>query len=353
MGNLLRFEFKRIRMNLFFWIITAYCIVWPIFVAGFYRLMFTLQIGNGGISFAELNMTADERKYVSWLILSAFFAEMPKFMALFTCLYIGKDSSDGFVRNKIIAGHSRFSIFMSNNIAQSLVTIFWCLIYSCFGALGLKIMGIGPDLNGGEMIRRIATAIAVLLVMSAVFTSLAMAFRNRALPVVLAILFTMIIGTVTTAVGMFNMPKAAADSYERCCAESIDQMAEQGAYTTGQADALKNITKSETIRGGKPWYIFHPVYQATNAGFQSDFNMPNAIGLTSDMTYHDEFSFADDMMMTALANNVLLDKETIRKQPGVTVSYGSKCLEYVIKSVIWYAVATAAGFILFKKKDIN
>lgn len=352
MGKLLRFEFKRIRMNLFFWIITAYCIVWPIFVTGFYRLMFTLNISDNGISFGELVMSADEKKYVSWLILSAFFAEMPKFMALFTCLYIGKDISDGFIRNKIIAGHSRMSIFMSNNIAQSLVSIFWCLIYVCFGALGLKIMGLGPDFNGGEMFRRIATAIVVLLVMSAVFTSLAMAFRNRALPVVLAILFTMIIGTVTTAVGMFSMPKAAADSYEKCCVEAIDMSVNEGMYTQEQAAALKKLNTSDSIRGGKPWLIFHPVYQATTGGFQSDFNMPNAIGMTSNMVYPDKYSFSDRMVLTALSRDVVLDKENLEKQPGVTTDYGTKCLEYVLKSVIWYAVATAAGFVVFRKKDL-
>ena len=352
MGKLLRFEFKRIRMNLFFWIITAYCVVWPIFVAGFYRLMLTLQIGDNGISFGELVMSADERKYISWLILSAFFAEMPKFMALFTCLYIGKDSSDGFVRNKIIAGHSRLSVFMSNNIAQSLVSVFWCLIYVCFGALGLKIMGIGPDVNGGEMFMRIATAIVVLLVMSAVFTSLAMAFRNRALPVIFAILFTMIIGTVTTAVGMFNMPKAAADSYEKCCVEAIDQAVLDGMYTEEQAAAIKKAHTSDAVRGGKPWFVFHPVYQATTAGFQSDFNMPNAIGLTTDMTYQDKFSFADKMAYNALMGNVILNKEDLENQPGITTSYGTKCLEYVLKSVIWYVVVTAAGFVVFRKKDL-
>ena len=352
MGKLLRFEFKRIRMNLFFWIITAYCVVWPIFVAGFYRLMYTINIGENGITFDKLTMTPETSRYTTWLILSAFFAEMPKFMALFTCLYIGKDTSDGFVRNKIIAGHSRLSVFMTNNIAQSLVTIFWCIVYVCFGALGLKIMGIGPDINGGEMLMRVATAIIVLLVMSALFTSLAMAFRNRALPVVLAILFTMIIGTVTMVVGMFNMPKPAADSYEKCCAEVIEWNVLEGNYTEGEGKSLMKMHSSENIRGGKAWYIFHPVYQATTAGFQSDFNMPNALGLSSDMNYRDEYSFSEDFVMTALSGNVLVNKETFDKQPGVTTSYGMKCLEYVLKSVIWYAIVTAAGFIMFRKKDL-
>ena len=352
MGKLLRFEFRRIRMNLFFWILTLYCVIWPIFVSGFYRLMFTLNITENGISFGELNMTGDEKKYITWLILSAFFAEMPKFMALFTCLYIGKDQSDGFVRNKIISGHSRLSIFMSNNIAQSLVCVFWCVVYICFGMLGLKINGIGPILNGGEMFARLATAIAVLLVMSALFTSIAFAFRNRAIPVVLAILFTMVTSGVCMAVGMFSVPKAAGDSYEKAFSEVIELNVDVGNISRNDADKLKRQNTADSFRGGKAWYVFHPVYQATTAGFQSDFKMPNGLGLTGGMEYPDKYSFYEDMYVRAWEMNVLLEKDKVENMDGVSMPYSSKCLEYVFKSVIWYAVLTGAGFILFKRRDL-
>ena len=352
MGKLLRFEFRRIRMNLFFWILTLYCVIWPIFVSGFYRLMFSLNITENGISLGELSLTGDEKKYISWLILSAFFAEMPKFMALFTCLYIGKDQSDGFVRNKIISGHSRLSIFMSNNIAQSLVCVFWCVVYICFGMLGLKIFGIGPILNGGEMFARLATAIAVLLVLSALFTSIAFAFRNRAIPVVLSILFTMVISGVCMAVGMFSIPKAAGDSYEKAFNEVIELNVDIGKISRADADKLEKQNTADSMRGGKAWYVFHPVYQATTAGFQSDFKMPNGLGLTGGMEYPDKFSFYEDMYLRAWESNVILDKSKLEGMDGVTASYSTKCLEYIFKSVIWYAVLTGAGFILFKRRDL-
>lgn len=354
MGKLLRFEFKRVRMNLFFWIITAYCAVWPLLVSGFYRLIFTLNISDndGSISFGDLAVTGEEKQFISWLILSAFFAEMPKFMALFTCLYIGKDSGDGFVRNKIIAGHSRLSVFMTNNIAQALVCVFWCVVYICFGMLGLKMNGFGPDLNGGEMLRRLATAIVVLLVYSAIFTSIAMAFRNRALPVVLSILFTMLISTVTMAVGMFNMPVQAADSYEKCCYEWIDDAVEAGICPEEQAKKLKSANSSEAVRGGKVWYIFHPVYLITNGGFQKDMDMPNTLGLGVDFEYEDECDYSDDFYLNAAMQGINISQDTFAKLPGVKSSYGTKCLVYVFKSVIWYVVISAAGYVVFRKKDL-
>lgn len=352
MGKLLRFEFKRVRMNLFFWIITAYCVVWPILVSSFYRLVFTIKFTEGGISFGELAVSGDEKKYITWLILIAFYAEMPKFMALFTALYIGKDTGDGFIRNKIIAGHSRLSVFLTNNITQSLVCVFWCVVYVCFGALGLKINGLGPDFNGGEMFRRIATAVVVLLVFSALFTSIAMAFRNRTLPVILSILFTMLIGTVTMAIGMFNMPKQAADSYEKCCSEWIDSAVEEGVYTGEQGEALKKMNSSESARGGKPWLFIHPVYQLTNGGFQKDFNMPNSVGLGVSFGYDEDIDFTDTLYQSAFIQGVDVSRETIEKLPGVKTSYGTKCLEYIGRSVIWYVVLTAGGFVAFKRKDL-
>lgn len=352
MGKLLKFEFKRIRMNLFFWILTIYCAIWPIFVSGFYRLLYSLHIDETGIYLGELSMTGDEKKYISWLILSAFFAEMPKFMALFTCLYIGKDQSDGFVRNKIIAGHSRLSIFMSNNIAQSLVCVFWCFVYICFGMIGLKISGIGPMLNGGEVFGRLATAIVVLLVFSALFTSVAFAFRNRAVPVVLSILFTMVTSGICMAVGMFSITMAASESYEKCYTEVIELNVEAGIITRNIADELEKQNTAESIRRGKAWYVFHPVYQATNAGFQSDFCMPNGLGLTGGMVYPDKFSYYGEMYVRARNTGVILDQNKLESMPGVSMSYGSKCLEYVFKSVIWYAVISGAGFILFKRRDL-
>ena len=354
MFNLLRFEIRRIRSNLFFWILTLYCMLWPLFIATFYRLVFTLEIsGDFRFSFGELKMTGDEKQYICWLILSAFFAEMPKFMALFTCLYIGKDQSDGFVRNKIIAKHSRLSVFMSNNIAQSLATVFWCVVYICFGMLGLKINGFGPMLNGGEIFARLATAIAVLLVLSALFTSIAFAFRNRAVPVILSILFTMVISGVCMAVGMFAMPKAASDSYERSFSEAVELRVDQGTISREAADKLKKQNTADAVRGGKAWYIFHPVYQLTNAGFQNDYKMPNGVGLTSgEMLYEDKIDYTDDFVMSALLQDIMLDKDKVAKMDGVSTSYATKNLEYVVKSVIWYAVLTGAGFILFKRRDL-
>lgn len=351
MGKLLRFEFKRIRMNKFFWVLSIYCIVWPIIVAAFYKLAYTIDLSEG-ISFTELNITAEQRRFLTWLILTGFFSDLPKFVALFTCLYVGKDQGDGFIRNKIISGHSRLSVFMSNNIAQMLVCGFWSVLYMCSGMLGLLMTKLGVDLNGGEMLRRLGTVLVALLVMSALFTSLSLSFRNRAAPVVFAIIFTIMGSTVCTAVGMFAMTKKASDSYESFIAELVDSQVNDVAFTEEIADQIKKQNTSESVRGGKVWYVFHPVYQATCAGIQRDFNLINAIGLPSSTSYPEEYTFAGDMEIAAGSTGIGINRAELAKRDGVTTSYGSKCLEYIAKSVIWYVVITGGGYFIFRKRDL-
>lgn len=50
-------------------------------------------------------------------------------------LFVGEDFSDGFIRNKIIAGRSRYSIFVSNLIVSWLACIVIYLIVSLFTAI--------------------------------------------------------------------------------------------------------------------------------------------------------------------------------------------------------------------------
>ncbi len=352
MGKLLKFEFKRICMNKFFWVLAIYCVIWPLIVTGFYKLAYTVEFTETGISFGELVMTTESRRFLTWLILTGFFSDLPKFVALFTCLYIGKDQGDGFIRNKIISGHSRLSVFMSNNIAQMLVCVFWVALYMGFGMLGLLINGFGVDLNGGEMFRRLATVLVVLLVMSSLFTSLSFAFRNRAAPVVLASVFTMLGSTICTVVGMFNMTKTAADSYEECMTQVIDTVVEENRLGDDIAKQLKKENTGEKARGGAGWYVFHPVYQMTCAGIQTDFNMINAIGIPSSSSYPGEHSFADKMQITAWNSGIEIGRDKFVSLDGVTTSYGIKCLEYIGKSVIWYVIITGGGYFIFRKRDL-
>lgn len=64
------------------------------------------------------------------------------FIAIFVSIFVGKEHSEGIIRNKIIVGHSRVSIYLSNLIISIIVSLFCELIYILIaGLIGIPIFG--------------------------------------------------------------------------------------------------------------------------------------------------------------------------------------------------------------------
>ena len=106
MLELLRFEFRRLSKSIFFRIVGAYSIAWPVLVVVIFRLVIGLFMKDTGLNFADIGMDKSEIRYLTWMISVGFINDLPKFLALFVCLHVGRDFTDGIVRNKITAGHS-------------------------------------------------------------------------------------------------------------------------------------------------------------------------------------------------------------------------------------------------------
>ena len=214
MSKLIKFEFKRIFQSVFFWIVTAFSVVWPILTALVYRVILSLTFDfDNGMSFEDLNLPQSMLTALTWLIAASFITELPKLVALFTCLHIGRDYTDGIIRNKITAGHSRGSIYFSYMITQLCASVFFCVVYICCGLLGLAISGFGVDLNGGEIFGRFAVTIIVFLVMTVLFVVLSLIFRRRAAPIIFCILIALMSNGVSAVIGLYNTSPKAADIY--------------------------------------------------------------------------------------------------------------------------------------------
>ena len=90
MLNLLSFEFRRIFKSVFFWIVAGFSFIWPVLTAVLYRAILSLDLSDG-IRFKELELGTEDVRYFTWIIAVAFITELPKFIALLTCLHIGRD----------------------------------------------------------------------------------------------------------------------------------------------------------------------------------------------------------------------------------------------------------------------
>ena len=103
MRNLLKCEFTRLTRSVFFWIITGFCVLWPIITALFYHGILAFTFTATGIGFEDVELPKEMLRYLTWMISISFINELPKFSALFACIHIGREYTDGIVRNKIIA----------------------------------------------------------------------------------------------------------------------------------------------------------------------------------------------------------------------------------------------------------
>ena len=102
--------------------------------AGFFRLkkdvifwlFIFLTIGMAG--FTLFRYLSVEGTYLD-KILNEFIMYIGLFISIFVSIFVGKEYGQGIIRNKIIVGHSRISIFLSNLIISIVVSLLCELIY--------------------------------------------------------------------------------------------------------------------------------------------------------------------------------------------------------------------------------
>ncbi|MDE5888779.1 MAG: ABC transporter permease [Bacilli bacterium] len=110
-------------------------------------------------------------------------------VAIFTSLIIGREYSDGTLRNKIIIGASRHNIYLSNLIIVAIVSILAQILYLVI----ISIMGI-PIFGGLQMPLKsfgliIFCLIAMIIAFASIFTFISMIIANKTASAVSSILF--------------------------------------------------------------------------------------------------------------------------------------------------------------------
>ena len=372
MLKLMIFEFRRIAKSIFFWIVAAYSFIWPVLTALFYRAIMSLDLSEG-IKFVSIHLSDDEIKYLTWFIAVAFMTELPKFTALFTCLHLGRDYTDGIVRNKIIAGHSRFAIFNSYIITQLAATVVLCVIYILSAMFGLAVSGIGVNVNRGEMFGRYAVAIIVFSVMTVTFSVLALIFRKRALPVILCILIAMGSNAAASVVGYFNTPSKACDDYLEMRHEYFETLEDAGVVDSKTVkDLEEKYGRDHFLNVG--WKIFHPIYVVSPFGFEGDYGAVGAtnmfLGGSAEYTEEIDFSqgfYYNDPSLYEIMDSFSVDADTwekidpdklylmekdFNKIDSLHLEYSTLNWIYIGKALAWMGVIYAYGYFVFRRKNL-
>lgn len=110
------------------------------------------------------------------------------FCALFSSLFLGTEYSDGAIRNKIIAGRTRTSIYLSNLLLTFSAACFFLLAWLVMGALvAVPVLGF-LEMGTAQLLLYLTIAVLFLAAFSALFTLIGMLCSNKAIGVVLAVL---------------------------------------------------------------------------------------------------------------------------------------------------------------------
>lgn len=75
-------------------------------------------------------------------VINEFIMYIGLFIAIFVSIFVGKEHSQGIIRNKVIVGHSRISIFLSNLFISIMVSLLCEIIYIILVILiGIPLFG--------------------------------------------------------------------------------------------------------------------------------------------------------------------------------------------------------------------
>lgn len=187
MSRLLYADFVKLRKSRFFWISVIVMALWGIFM----KVMEYITTVSYGYEPPALS---------SMLFAFALFAGI--LQAAQTSLFIGTEYSDGTIRNKLIIGHTRAAIYLSNLTVCSVAGIAMCTAYLA-GALaaGIPLCGLdGVSLKG--LVILILCTFLMSLALTSLFTLIVMLCQNKALSAVatlLGVCFFIVVSIYVTA----------------------------------------------------------------------------------------------------------------------------------------------------------
>lgn len=221
--------------------------------------------------------------------------------AVIDSLFISREHADGTVRNKIISGHSRASVYLTELIVCTVTGLVMFVVNLAIISLPFLKFGI-HGMDGWVTMRRIILIAVLIIVINAMFVLFSMLISSRASSIVWTIVF-MIIMIVSS--GLIQ-EKISGDSWSR-------NRREAGEYYN--ESEILSVTERK-------------IYKAFDRILPTD-QVLHTYDIDDYLTdYKDPSTVSQKKLNTALAGICLLDAVT-------------------------FAVVTTAGIALFKRKDLK
>lgn len=127
-------------------------------------------------------------------------------VAIFTSLFLGVEYSDGTIRNKIISGHKRIHIYLSNFLLTTIVSLFsYILLIVVILLIGIPLFG-RITMSIPALLKLLGCIFLAVVVYSAIFTFIAMLIQNKAMTAVVSIMLAF--GLMMAALTCLKMVEA-------------------------------------------------------------------------------------------------------------------------------------------------
>ena len=176
MFNLLSAGFYRIRKNRLLWSCVLIMAVWSVILCVGYWKNFVADY-DGGL---------DEVSFMDSLFPTLSLVIMV--FAVLVSIFLGTEYSDGTIRNKVTAGHTRGSIYLSQFIVSTAACLtVYLLSLGVSALLGFLLLG-GTDMPSTKILIYCGTGVLMCVVDAAVFTLITMTAGNKAAGAVICLL---------------------------------------------------------------------------------------------------------------------------------------------------------------------
>ncbi|MDE6025207.1 MAG: ABC transporter permease [Lachnospiraceae bacterium] len=113
-------------------------------------------------------------------------------MAIFTGLFVGTEYSDGTIRNKLIVGHKRSSIYISKLVVCIVANIIIHAI-CIFVPWGLGSLLLGVDTGAGVLLAKVFMLFVIVITMTALLLLISMLIQSKSIGSVSCLSFMLII----------------------------------------------------------------------------------------------------------------------------------------------------------------
>ncbi len=134
-------------------------------------------------------------------------------IAIFTSLFLGVEYSDGTIRNKIMIGHKRIHIYLSNFILIVLTSLAsYVLFLGIVACLGIPLFG-DITMEFRDLLMLLGCIFVTVIAYSSIFTFLASVISNKTITAIASILLAFLLMMVAlTCLNILETPKTIQEA---------------------------------------------------------------------------------------------------------------------------------------------